>query len=140
MFQKIEQRISKLQNSGQLHLLCGGKKGLEKESLRVSPDGQLAQTPHPAALGSTLTHPYITTDYSEALLEFITPPLDDIMEAIDFMRAIHRFVYAKVEDELLWGTSMPCVVNGDESIPIAQYGSSNAGLMKHVYRRGLAMR
>ena len=140
MFQKIEQRISKLQNSRQLHLLCGGKKGLEKESLRVLPDGQLAQTPHPEALGSALTHPYITTDYSEALLELITPPRNDVMETIDFMRAIHQFIYAKVKDEFLWGTSMPCTVNGEESIPIAEYGSSNVGQMKHVYLRGLATR
>ncbi|MEJ2174486.1 MAG: glutamate--cysteine ligase, partial [bacterium] len=43
-------------------ILCGIRRGLEKESLRVRPDGQLALTPHPAALGSTLTHPHITTD------------------------------------------------------------------------------
>jgi glutamate--cysteine ligase len=32
---------------------------------------------------------------------------------------------------------MPCGINGDESIPIAEYGSSNIGRMKHVYRHGL---
>jgi len=42
--------------------------GVEKECLRVNPEGSIAQTPHPAALGSALTHPYVTTDYSEALI------------------------------------------------------------------------
>ena len=41
---------------------------------------------------------------------------------------------------MLWATSMPCVVEGDASIPIAQYGSSNIGTMKTVYRRGLGYR
>jgi glutamate--cysteine ligase len=48
------------------------KRGVEKESLRVRPDGTLAVTPHPAPLGSALTHPHITTDFSESQLELIT--------------------------------------------------------------------
>ncbi len=54
-------------------LLVGGRRGLERESLRVGEDGSLAQTPHPRALGSALTNTNITTDYSEALLELVTP-------------------------------------------------------------------
>jgi glutamate--cysteine ligase len=42
--------------------LTGIRRGIEKESLRVRPDGALATTPHPTALGSALTHPHITTD------------------------------------------------------------------------------
>jgi len=121
-------------------MLRRGKTGLEKESLRVGPDGSIAQTPHPAALGSALTHPWITTDYSEALLEFITPPLPGPVEALAFLRDLEQFVYAKIDGELLWCSSMPCVVEGEESIPIAQYGISNAGFMKTVYRRGLGHR
>jgi glutamate--cysteine ligase len=113
---------------------------LEKESLRVSPDGSIAQTPHPRALGSALTHPFITTDYSEALLEFITPPLPALDQALAFLRDTHQFVYHHLGEEYLWATSMPCVVAGEQSIPIAQYGESNAGMMKTVYRRGLGHR
>jgi glutamate--cysteine ligase len=36
--------------------LRGILRGLEKESLRVTPEGTLAQTDHPQALGSALTH------------------------------------------------------------------------------------
>ena len=45
--------------------LAGMLRGIEKESLRVRPDGVLALTPHPAALGSALAHPHITPDFSE---------------------------------------------------------------------------
>jgi glutamate--cysteine ligase len=133
-------RLSAFINAGGDTALRQGKIGLEKESLRVGPDGSIAQTPHPAPLGSALTHPWITTDYSEALLEFITPPLPGAVEALAFLRDLEQFVYANIDRELLWCSSMPCVVEGEESIPIAQYGTSNAGFMKTVYRRGLGHR
>lgn len=121
-------------------LLTGGKKGVEKESLRVTRDGKIAQTPHPAALGSALTNPHITTDYSEALLELITPPFTEIDETLEFLSHVHQFIYSKLDDEMLWVTSMPCLLEGESSIPIAYYGTSNVGKMKHVYRRGLDYR
>ncbi len=125
-----------LDNHCQAHLI-NGLKGIEKESLRISPQGSIAQTNHPAALGAALTHPHITTDYSEALLEFITPPFTNIKETLVFLEEIHQFVYCHLDDDMLLATSMPCGINGDESIRIAEYGSSNIGQMKHVYRRGL---
>ncbi len=140
MYKIAEQRLRRLLNAGDEGLLRGGKKGLEKESLRVTADGQIAQSPHPASLGSTLTHPYITTDYSEALIELITPPSPDITETTAFLTEIHQYVYQHLQDELLWAASMPCAVGDDKSIPIADYGSSNVGMMKHVYRRGLEYR
>ena len=140
MYQSVENRLRRLDNAGVAALLKGGVIGLEKESLRVSPDGGIAQTPHPRALGSALTHPYITTDYSEALLELITPPMDDGLQALDFLQDLHKFVYDNLEDEILWATSMPCVLEGGANIPIARYGDSNVGMMKTVYRRGLGHR
>lgn len=130
----------RLQNASQANLLIGGLKGIEKESLRVNRDGQIAHTPHPTGLGSALTHPNITTDYSEALLELRTPPFAAIDETLEFLAQLHGFVYTQINNELLWGTSMPCALGGDSSIPIAWYGKSNVGTMKHVYRRGLAYR
>jgi glutamate--cysteine ligase len=135
-----EKRLARVINSGAGDLLTSGLVGLEKESLRVLPDGNLSQAPHPVVLGSSLTHPYITTDYSEALAEFITPPCATIPAALDFLRDTQRFVYENLQDEFIWATSMPCVVAGETSIPIAKYGSSNAGQMKTVYRRGLGRR
>lgn len=133
-------RIDALGRTGGGCLFHGGLKGLEKESLRVNPDGSLALTPHPERLGSTLTHPYITTDYSEALLEFITPPTPEASETLAFLDEVQRFTYANIDDEMLWAASMPCRLGNDEDIPIALYGRSNIGHMKHVYRRGLGHR
>ena len=136
----FDHRLKRLSQARLGSLLVRGRKGLEKESLRVTRDGLIAQTPHPEALGSALTHPYLTTDYSEALLELRTPPCEDILETLEFLREAHQFVYRNLGDELLWAASMPCRLEGDESIPIARYGSSNRGMMRHIYRRGLAYR
>lgn len=121
-------------------LLAGGRKGIEKEALRVADDGTLAQTPHPARLGSALTNRYITTDFSEALLEFITPAFGSTWEALQFLCDIHQFTYDRLDRELLWPASMPCALPDDAQIPLARYGSSNIGTMKTVYRRGLGYR
>ncbi len=136
----FERRLAALINSRESTVLRGGLKGVEKESLRVRPDGTIAGTPHPAALGSALTHAYITTDYSEALTELVTPTFRESWELLQFLCDLHQFVYRHLGDELLWATSMPCVVDGDASIPIARFGSSNVGRMKEVYRLGLGHR
>lgn len=120
--------------------LVGIIRGIEKEGLRVDRQSAVAQTGHPAALGSTLTHPSITTDYSEALLEFITPTLDSVEGTIAYLSDLHSFTSQHIDGERIWPASMPCVLDGDKSIPIARYGSSNIGTLKHVYRQGLGVR
>src|SRR5450631_761327 len=136
---KFERRLAGLINSGARGVLRGGRKGVEKESLRVSPAGELEQTPHPAALGSPLTNEHITTDFSESLIELVTPPFRETWELLQYLCDIHQFVYRHLDEELLWSTSMPCAVD-DDSIPLAQFGGSNVGRMKTTYRRGLGMR
>jgi glutamate--cysteine ligase len=133
-------RLAELLDKGHHKLLTLGLKGIEKESLRINQKGFIAQTSHPKSLGAALTHPHITTDYSEALLELITPPFADIKDTLQFLHNIHQFVADNLEDELLLAASMPCGINGDNSIPIAEYGRSNIGQMKHIYRQGLAWR
>ena len=134
------QRLQRLLDLEGDAIIRGGLKGVEKESLRVTPDGKVSQAPHPPALGSALTHPSITTDYSESLLEFITPPCADLRDTLRSLTEIHAFVYRHLGDEILWASSMPCIIGGDASIPIAEYGHSNIGRMKHVYRQGLDYR
>jgi len=120
--------------------LHGGLKGVEKESLRVNKDGPLSSQPHPIALGSALTNRYITTDFSEALLEFVTPAFASTWEALQCVCDIHQFTYSQLDEEMLWSASMPCMIPEDEKIPLAQYGTSNVGRMKTIYRRGLGFR
>jgi glutamate--cysteine ligase len=136
----FERRLSALINSGQPEILQGGRKGVEKESLRMTPDGRLAATPHPRALGSALTNEHITTDYSEALIELVTPPFTTTWELLQYLLDLHQFVYRHLGDELLWATSMPSAIERDEDIPLAQFGKSHIGRMKTVYRNGLGLR
>src|SRR5215510_373003 len=138
---KFEQTLAALINSGEPQIVQGGKKGVEKESLRVTPDGRFAMTPHPRALGSALTNEHITTDFSEALIELVTPAFTQSWELLQYLLDLHQFVYRHLDDELLWATSMPCAINGgDSAIPLAQYGTSNVGRMKTIYRNGLGLR
>ena len=140
MKELLKQGLSLLSSPAHQSLLTQGLRGIERETLRVDRDGHLALTPHPVALGSALTHPQITTDYSESLLEFITPAEHDITTVLKELDQIHRFVYAKLGDELLWSQSMPCPLPAEKDIPLAWYGDSHIGMLKHVYRRGLALR
>ena len=119
------------------------RRGVEKESLRAQPDGGLALTPHPAALGSALTHPNITTDFSESQLEFVTGVHASAQACVEELTQVHQFSYRALRelgDEMLWVSSMPCGLPTDETIPIGRYGSSNVGRAKSVYRMGLGHR
>lgn len=120
--------------------LRGMRRGIEKESLRADRHGALAMTPHPEALGSALTHPHITTDFSESQLELITGVHAGVEDCLDELRRVHQFVYRALGDDVLWVASMPCRLPADENIPIGRYGSSNVGRAKSVYRMGLGLR
>ncbi len=137
--QVFDKRLGALVNARGVSL-AGGLKGVEKESLRVDADGYLSTRSHPVTLGSALTNRYITTDFSEALLEFVTPAFASTWEALRFTCDIHQFTYARLEEELLWTASMPCRIPPDREISLARYGTSNIGRMKTIYRRGLGHR
>ena len=130
--------------------LKGMRRGIEKESLRAQPGGGLALTPHPAALGSALTHTSITTDFSESQVELVTAAHATHEAAVKELTELHQFTYRAMQrncedhsgngDEMLWVSSMPCGLPTDETIPIARFGSSNVGRAKSVYRVGLSHR
>ena len=140
MTTQYQDHLKLLQNAENQHVLRGICHGIEREALRITTEARLSQTAHPEALGKALTHPYITTDYSEALLEFITPVHCRIEDTLAFLEELHQYTCQKNSDELLWAGSMPPLLEGDENIPIAQYGHSNIGRMKSVYREGLSHR
>jgi len=106
----------------------------------VRPEGLLATTPHPARLGAALTHPHVTTDFSESQLELITGVHTGAEACLSELTAIHQVVYRAIGDELLWCASMPCGLPADDLIPIGRFGRSNVGRAKSVYRMGLAHR
>ena len=141
MYTETKQRASALVSEFDADPFLGRQIGLEKETLRIDTEGRIAQTNHPAALGSALCNSAVTTDFSESLLEMVTPPCASAKAAFDYLTGLHQFILPRLEyDEGLWNTSMPCILNGDESIRIGEYGHSHNGTMKHVYRRGLGLR
>jgi glutamate--cysteine ligase len=120
--------------------LQGMGRGVEKESLRVTPEGTLAATSHPRALGAALTHPHITTDFSEAQLELITGVHPSVEAAELELTQVHQAVYRALGDEMMWVSSMPCTLPPDDQIPLGRFGTSNVGQAKTVYRMGLGHR
>lgn len=140
MYNDTLSHLAQLAQQGDLGVLRHIRHGIEKEGLRVTPTGQLAQSMHQDHLGAALTHPYITTDYSEALLEFITPVFTSINDTLNFLEELHRYTSGYIDNECIWASSMPARLQGDDSIPVGYYGNSNIGRMKYVYRQGLAHR
>src|SRR4026209_1244548 len=116
---RLDQRVQALPRD----VLPGLQRGIEKEILRVRPDATLATTLHPAALGSALTHPLVTTDFSESQLELITGVQTSADACIEELTQIHQAVYRAIGDELLWCASMPCRLPDEASIPIGRYGT-----------------
>jgi glutamate--cysteine ligase len=118
--------------------------GIEKEGLRITIDGRLAQTSHPDKLGASLTHPSITTDYAESLLELITPVAATPMQALNMLQSLHSYTAMQLQQqpipEQIWPASMPGYLQGEDEIIIAHYGDSHIGHLKHIYRKGLTLR
>lgn len=121
-------------------ILHGIVRGIERETLRIDTHGNLVNTPFPSSIGSSLTHPWITTDFAESMLEFITPANASIDYTLTFLSDLHRYASGQIGDELMWPLSMPCFVNHEQDIQLAQYGTSNEGRLKTVYRQGLKNR
>ena len=115
-------------------------RGIERESLRVDKNGKISQKNHPKNLGSPLTNKDITTDFAEALVELVTPTFESPEELFSHLNLLHRFLYSELDDEMLWNFSMPCAFTNEKEIRIAEYGNSNSGMLKHVYRKGLRLR
>ena len=137
----FERRLAALANTREYGAaLAGGLRGIERESLRTTPAGRVAASPHPRAYGSALCNPHITTDYSEALLELVTPTFTTNGELAQYLNELHHFVLQRMDQERLWASSMPCEIAGEAEVPIADYGRSHRGHFKEVYRRGLQTR
>lgn len=140
MLATLEKHLDLLVANGDAGLLTQLGHGIEKEGLRVDGRAHLARSGHPRSLGAALTHPQITTDYAETLLELITSVCDSPEAALEQLADLHRYCYAHLGDEELWAASMPCEIPTEDDIRIAEYGSSNVGRLKHIYRVGLKHR
>ena len=141
MYNEVDSRAKRLLDTHSAAVFAKRNIGLEKESLRVAADGAISQQRHPSSLGSPLCNKSITTDFSEALIEMVTPPCKSAESVMVYLTGLHQFIAARLPDqEHLWNTSMPCILHGEQSIRIGQYGNSHNGQMKQAYRRGLGLR
>ena len=111
--------------------------GIERESLRIDQKGNLSKNSHPKALGSPLTHPHISTDFSEQQIEWNTPPYSSFQRSSRYMEELMQFSLKTLKSELLWPFSMPPHLN---KVEIARFGSSHQGKRKELYRLGLEKR
>jgi glutamate--cysteine ligase len=136
-YQEILRAFKKGQN---YQLFNDSNHGLEREFLRCDKEGNISMKAHPKALGSTLTNPYITTDFSEAQVELVTPVFKREEQATLFLKQLHCFTAKHTPGELLWPLSMPCRLPRDSKIPLAQYGKSRGGQKRTDYRLGLGER
>ncbi|MGM9937968.1 MAG: glutathione synthase [Candidatus Ornithomonoglobus sp.] len=112
-----------------------GQFGLERETLRVTSDGKLAQTPHPFA-----DNKYLDRDFCENQLELITPvcgSIDRLMLVLDHLDNEARAALSDM-GEYMWMNSNPPHINTERDIPIAEYEGDKA--FKHDYRLGLEHR
>lgn len=114
-----------------------GRFGIEKESVRVNENGELATTPHPEIFGEKTENPYITVDFSESQIEMITPTVNSVEKAYDFLRNIHEIVATNLKDEYLWSQSVPPILPSEELIPLGKF-PQNKELEK--YREKLALK
>ena len=132
--------LSKRLDALTVEQIKGISRGIEKESLRTTLAGDLAHTPHPAGLGSALTNPHITTDFSESQVELVTGVHRDVDACLSELQQIHQFVYQAIDQDMLWACSMPGTLPADEDIPVGDYGRSHIGQAKRIYRMGLSHR
>ena len=87
MIDDVADLTKKVFNSDAKDTLAFGKFGIEKESLRVS-QSTISRKQHQESMGSPLCHSYITTDFSEAQLELITPPLIDKKKGLNLWQTL----------------------------------------------------
>jgi glutamate--cysteine ligase len=137
---ELKTRLEALSAPEHQNAIKGIKRGIEREALRINPNGSIAKTPHPQDAGHPLTNSHITTDFSESLLEFITPVSEDPQETLAQLQDLQKYTLSKMGDELLWPMSMPCFIENQDDIALAYFGESNIGKMKTLYREGLKNR
>ena len=133
-------QLSKWNKNNSLKTL-GFNRGVERETLRVTKNGSLSKLPHPLGLGSPLTNSYITTDFAESLIELVTPKFSSVDSLYSCLVDLHVFTANNIDkNECLWAYSMPCKITDEADINIAEYGSNDSGMLKHIYRKGLKVR
>lgn len=135
-----ESLIEFLKEKGRSKYVTRGRFGIEKENLRVNPDGKLSLTEHPEVFGDKKENPYIKTDFSESQVEVITPALKSIREVYDYLENLTDIVNNNIGQELLWPQSAPAILPEEKQILLANFGEGEVGEREIKYREFLSER
>ena len=138
MSETFQETLDRFSDLNLLNFFKYSERGIEKESLRVN-GSSISTSDHPKKFGAALTNPHITTDFSEALLEVITGKRNKIDDSINDLEMVLAFCHQNTED-IIWPGSIPCSIEDEDQIRIAEYGTSNSAKLKELYRKGLSMR
>ena len=126
-----------IQNPTVRRCLLKGEFGLELESLRVTRDGILAQTPHPFPGDER-----IDRDFSESQTEFNTTVYPTAIQAVEGLQQLYTRAQKTLADlpepECFWPFSNPPYLRSESDIPVAQYYGEKAS--KTDYRNYLSDR
>lgn len=126
-----------VKNAAVRDLLLQGNFGLEKEGLRIMPDGHLSHSLHPFPEDD-----YIVRDFCENQTEINTPVLHTAKEAVDalyhYTCRIQRTLAELPEPELLWPFSSPPYIVNEKDVPIARFEGGKVS--KTSYREYLSDR
>ena len=106
--------------------------GIEREGLRTTKNGHLANTPHPKVFGNRNTNAFVTTDFGAAQLELRTTPCPSTRECYEKLLNVTNVVLEELRKagEYLWPYSMPCILPNIENFNFGEYGDN---VKEHEY-------
>jgi glutamate--cysteine ligase len=110
--------------------------GIERETHRISPDGNLSPALHP----ESLKEPSFTKDFAESQLELVTKPHGSIQDAVEELEKLTETARVAIGSEWLWPFSMPPLITDETAIRTARMGSGESARLAERYRAGLSAR
>ena len=124
-----------IENDNVRQHLLEGNFGLERESLRVTGEGEFAHTAHPFE-----DDDHIVKDFCENQTEINTGVCKSAAAAVAELEGhlvrIYRALDARQPKEYLWQFSNPPHIKGEEDIPVAHFGGKRS--FKSDYRKYLS--
>jgi glutamate--cysteine ligase len=116
--------------------LLSGAWGLEREGLRIEPDGQPARTPHPFPPEDAT----LTVDFAECQAEIITEPHASLESARAALASAQRRLERAMGNELLWPLSLPGRWDEPERLVAASFAGRPEWTAARAYRQALLRR
>ncbi len=139
ILEKKSELLSFLKSNDLVYLLSKTEKGLEREALRFDKTTkETALTLHPQVYEPKNKHKYVTTDYAEAQVEFVTDVFQDSKELHDFLNTLFDdFALEIGENETIWPYSLPPVLTNIDKIESAKFGYDSSSAYSETYREYL---